>query len=486
MKDHLKRLFRGTFIYSGGQVLSRIVTFLLLPLTTSYLTPADYGLIGTLAIITTFLNGFYTLGFGVSMGRCYWSTDHRKERDGVIWAAFGALSINGLLWTVIALLFSTKISWLALNSNAYSELIVITFLSLALSGALLPFTSYLRMEEKAFLSVCLSLFEVLASIGFTIYFVMFVEMGAKGVVLAGFVAQVLAFILTLAICTRFLHFQIGWKYVPEMIKVGFPYIFGLIGYFLLQCTSRYTLQFFSSMSDVGLFYMGSNFARMIELAVSGFISAWCPFFISFLNKQEEAVQVFGRVLSYFVMAMCALVILFFASSRPLVHLMVQPNFHSIWTQVGILAASQALWGVYCISAAALVFFKKTVWQLWIEIAAGTISVGLNCLFIPFFNTGGAAIATFLSFFCLAWISFLVNQRLLKIAYEWGRIFKAVAALVVAAIFSFIPLPMGPYILLMSCTVLSYYLFLWQICLTSSERQTIFSYLPMKKSEVVNH
>src|SRR5690242_795812 len=104
MKSHLPRLLSGTFIYGGGALLSRMITFLLLPLTTSYLTPEDYGVIGTLAIASQILNGLFTLGFGVSLGRCYWSLEDNGERHGLIWTSFAVLLINILFWISLGMI----------------------------------------------------------------------------------------------------------------------------------------------------------------------------------------------------------------------------------------------------------------------------------------------------------------------------------------------------------------------------------------------
>lgn len=473
MKAHMSRLFKGTFIYSSGQLLSRVITFLLLPLTTSYLTPEDYGIIGILAVISQLFTGLFTLGFGVSLSRCYWATEDIPTRHGIIWTAFCALTLNSLAITAIGYLFRDQISWVAFGDSRYSALVVMTFMSVALSASLLPFASYFRMEERAVLAVFLSLLEVLTSVGLTIYFVVFLLQGAAGVVLAGLIAQAVCFLFMIAMGSRTLQLGFQWKSLPEMLHIGYPYIFGLFGYFLLQCSNRYILQFFHGMDDVGLFFMGSNFANVITLAVTGFISAWPPFFTSFLNKQDEAVVVFGRVLSYYLIAMSGLVILFFALARPVVFLMVQQPYHGVWTVVGTMAAAQALWGVYSISAAALIFYKKSGWQLLMETGAGLLSIVLNFMLIPLFNKEGAALATFLSFLALVLVSFKVNYHLLPVQYETQRVVRTVTALALAASVTFVPItdPLA-YNSLMAFTVLAFYTYLWQYSLSLNEKNDL--------------
>lgn len=480
MKAHLTRLFKGTFIYSSGQLLVRVITFFLLPLTTSYLKPEDYGIIGTLAIIGQLFNGIFTLGFGVALGRCYWDTEDIPTRHKLIWTAFAALLFNVLLITGLAYCFRSEISWIAIGTDNYSDLVMMTFISIGLSSALLPFSTYFRMEEKAVLVVTLSLIEIITSLGLTIYFVMFANRGAAGVIEAGLIAQVVSFVLMLSIGTYYVKPGFQWKSISEMLHIGYPYIFGLFGYFLLQCSSRYILQLFFGMDEVGLFFMGSNFAAVITLAVTGFISAWPPFFTSFLNKQEEAIKVFGRVLSYYVMAMSGIVLLFFVLARPIVFLMVQPQYHNVWTVVGTLAAAQALWGVYSISAAGLIFYKKSGWQMMMETGAGLLSIGLNFALIPLLDKEGAALATLLSFLALALVSLRVNYSLLPVQYEKERILKTVSALTVGALITFLPIDNNlVYNGFMVFTFVGFCTYLWKNCLSSSEKSMISQYLPSK-------
>lgn len=51
MRVELARLAKGTLIYGLGGVLNRFIGFLLLPLFTSYLTPAEYGIAAILDMV---------------------------------------------------------------------------------------------------------------------------------------------------------------------------------------------------------------------------------------------------------------------------------------------------------------------------------------------------------------------------------------------------------------------------------------------------
>ncbi|MGB7978227.1 MAG: oligosaccharide flippase family protein [Chlamydiales bacterium] len=471
-----RRLLQDLFIYSGGQVLSRLITFLLLPLTTAYLTPADYGVISTLSLIVPFLVGLYTLGAAAPCARLYHDVKTEGERREIIWTAFSGLTINAAIWTSLAALFSSQISLLLFQSSLYSPLVILIFVSTALTHMTVPLISSLRMKEKAPLIAAVALFETLLSVALTLYFIIFLKIGVLGIVLSWILSQLASFLATLFICLKFFRFKVGWKYVPQMLQLGLPYAITLIGYPLLQSASRAVMQFFLDMNEVGLFYMGSNFARCIELPVIAFINAWVPFYASFANRQEEGIPLFRKVLSYYVLALCALCALFFAAARPVVCLILHANFHSIWTVVGILSLAQGCWGIYHIFIVGLFFNKKALWQLYVELSAGAVSVLINCALIPLLNKEGAAIATLISFAFLAGITYLLSQRLLPIQYEWNRIIKICAGLIPVIGTSFLPLPLYFHMAVSGCLVLLYYAFLWKFCLTRPDKQAVLRYI----------
>ena len=57
----LRELMQHTAIYGLGPVLGQVAAFLLLPLYTNLLSPADYGVLEIILLVGTFLNVFFGL-----------------------------------------------------------------------------------------------------------------------------------------------------------------------------------------------------------------------------------------------------------------------------------------------------------------------------------------------------------------------------------------------------------------------------------------
>ena len=51
MQSHFRDMWKHSAVYGLGQVLARLSSFLMLPVYTSYLRPADYGVIALLDFV---------------------------------------------------------------------------------------------------------------------------------------------------------------------------------------------------------------------------------------------------------------------------------------------------------------------------------------------------------------------------------------------------------------------------------------------------
>ena len=74
-KFYVQKLFYGSLSATAAEVGHKIVSFLLLPVFTYYLSPDDFGILAIIMVITTFLNLFYNPGIMTATGRLYWDTE---------------------------------------------------------------------------------------------------------------------------------------------------------------------------------------------------------------------------------------------------------------------------------------------------------------------------------------------------------------------------------------------------------------------------
>src|SRR5512141_77425 len=90
---HLKRLAGHSALYGAADVFTNVVNFLLVPLYTSYLTPADYGTLALLLLFGTVAKIVFRLGLDAGFFRIYYEleTEEEQRRLAGTVAVFSAL-----------------------------------------------------------------------------------------------------------------------------------------------------------------------------------------------------------------------------------------------------------------------------------------------------------------------------------------------------------------------------------------------------------
>ena len=406
------------------------MSLLLLPFFTRVLTPEDYGVVALISLLSVAMSGLLSLGTGNSMGLLYYQEKDISKRPVIIWTNLLLMVINGLFWYAIMLYFAPALSKLMFQADRHADLIRLSLLGNVLATVTDPWLAYLRMEERAKKYVMLSLISSLITILFSIYFVLLLRQGLWGMVLAGVIAQALMFLVVAFTVGRHLSLGVDTRLFLPLVRIGFPSIFGLFAFLLIDYADRQMIQRLVSLSALGIYSVGYSFGMVIMIAVNAFATAWPPFFMSYVNKRDKARQIFATILTYYVIGFGAMSVLFFSVAEPVTFLMTAPDFHDAWSVVGLVAASYALKGCYLIILPGVYFANKLYLQSAIEWIGACTNVALSLLLIPMYGIVGAALATFSSYLSLSVLAWLVSRHYLAVDYQWSRLGRS--ALVVLA------------------------------------------------------
>jgi O-antigen/teichoic acid export membrane protein len=402
-------------------MLQRFMGLLLLPFFTRELTPADYGVVALISLIGVAMSGLFTLGTGNSMGVLYYRELDNSKRPTIIWTNTLLMAVNGLFWYIVLFVAAPSLSDLMFQTERYADLIRIALLGTVLSSMSDPWLAYLRMEEKAKRYVMITLVSSLLSISMSIWFVLVQRIGVTGVLLASTLTPGIMLLVNWSVIGRKLHFKIDTRLLVPLVRIGFPSIFGLFAFLLIDYADRQMIERMVSLDALGVYSVGYSFGMVMTVAVGAFATAWPPFFMSYINRREEARTVFARVLTYYLMGFGTLIVLFFFAAKPVVLLLTAPAFHNSYLVVGFVAAAYMLKGCYLIMLPGIYFAEKLHKQSLVEWTAAIVNIGFNLWLIPIFGMIGAALATFISYLTLPALAWAVARCYLAVDYEWSRI-----------------------------------------------------------------
>jgi len=423
LKAQFKRLGKGTLIYGLGGILNRFIGLLMLPLFTAYLTPTDYGISSILGLVSFVLNSVFTLGFGVSIGVCYYEGDNSERKRTAIWTASFFLLLSVLVMLALGVGLKKPISMLAFQSDEYAKFITPTVIGAAFGIVTVPFILRLQFEERAKLFVILTAVSTIISISINILLVVFLKWGVRGVVIGGMVGQIISFLFYFMAAARGLPVKIDLLVARELFRLGLPMVPSFTFVFVIQQGNKYILQLVRGLEESGLYTVGFNLGLALNYVVSAFQTAWYPFFMSFFEKREEARTLFGRIATYYFLGFGAVNLMFYLAARPVVLILTKPAFHEAYRVVGLSASSSFFFGVFSLILPGMYFAKEVKFVALIQGLSAVISVIANVLLIPPLGFVGAALGLAIGSFAMVLFTFLFSwlRGYLDVAYEWRRL-----------------------------------------------------------------
>lgn len=424
MLETLKTLSKHSLIYGLGGGLNKLLAFLLLPIFTRYLTPADYGLF-SLLLVTGGVAGIITqLGLGSALFRevIYFDTDERTATSTALYFLIGEslLIFGGLA------LFAGPLSQLIFGSTLQTETLRLVFYTGILRVAEIVFMARLRIKERAALYSAVSVARFLVGAGLSILYIVVLKQGVEGLIIAGLIQAGLFAGVYLVILLPGLRPVVSGPVLRSMLLFGAPMVPAGLADLIMTSSDRYFLQQYASTAEVGLYSLGYTIGMVMNLAVWSVQLAW-PALMFSIAKQETAPQQFARILTYYVLVLGFLGLGLSLLARELLVIMTTPEFHGAAAVVPLVAVSYIFYGVRYMTNTALPTRDKMKYVPLIIILAALVNLGLNLLLIPPYGMLGAAWATLISYFLLTVVSTAVNQHFWSMPYEYVRLAKVALA-----------------------------------------------------------
>jgi O-antigen/teichoic acid export membrane protein len=427
MAGQIVRLGKNSLIYGAGTMTTRLVTLFLLPLYTAYLSPKDYGILALIALVTMVGTSIFNLGLNAAIGPSYFEGNNIRQKSQTVWTTFAILLCSGAVLATMAWLFAGWMGRFLLIPPEYFYLISLALTGCSLEIISMPFIQRIQFEEQAKRFVSITLFLAAVSIGTSVVTVVLLGWGIFGMVLSQVVSQSLGFLIFTLIGSRETTFGLNRSIAGNLVRLGVPLIPSFAFLYILLQSNRYILQYFEGLEVVGIYSIGFSVGTVLSLAVGAISTAWYPFFMSYIERQNETEILFGRIFTYYVFFTGTLCALFFAGSKLIISLATQPVFHNACLIVGFAAIAQFFIGIFNMLLPGMYYTGEVKYVSLVQGIAAVFSIFVNIALIKWMGLLGAGIALALSYLLMAVLQYLWNvyrrKRYIKIRYEWARLGK---------------------------------------------------------------
>ena len=407
----MNKLVKNTSIYSIGQILPQAAGFILLPIYTRYLTPADYGIVSSMAVLQTILAIFFTLCLERSVVRLYW--DYKTDNDKKDFFGTITISIAVLSSIILILLFTfNKYVGLIYKSIDFFPFYVYAILSSFIGVFSLVPKKYLMLKEKAGTFITLSLLQFILRAGFILYFIIVSKEGAIGYLKGNLFAVIILLPIFSLISFKICNFKFKYKIFKEAFSFSLPIVPAIMTAWILNLSDRVFIERYFTLEDVGIYSLGYKIAGLVVLFTGAFSLAYDPVFFKLANSDNQKIakkKLFSYNHIYLIITILfCFIIAFF--SKEVVTILLDKKFINAYYFTPLIAFSYLFSQASGITSRFFQQSKKMKANMYISISAAVINVILNFLLIPPFGAFGAAYATILSMFLVFSVSYFYTKK----------------------------------------------------------------------------
>lgn len=418
----MKKLFKHMTIYGLGGILTKLINFLLLPVYTRLLAPSVYGTLELVYLTGNILGILYGFMIGSGYLRNYYDNDDLNYRNKLLGSAFWFTFFNSLIFSILFVLFSKRISFLIFGfkeGNIYINLIAITTL---ISAHSILFYNYLMVREKSRLYITIQVTSLVLTLILTIYFIVVAHLSVKGILFAQLIGKSAEFLILAIILLKSTIFSISKTYIYDMLKYSIPLIPIQIAFFILNLSDRFFLKHYQSLDDVGLYSLGYKFASLLPLFTIQPLRAYGPYIFSLVATPEICKKNMANFTRYYIAGVLLITLIISMFSSEIIFLMAQKSYHEGWRVVYLLCLSFVFYGIVNVIALGIEIIKKNWISSIIWLFAAIISLLSNFILIPRYGIIGASITSTISYFFVLICYFIILYFLYPIPFEYLKFF----------------------------------------------------------------
>lgn len=380
----------NTFLFALGNFSSRAINFLLLPVYTRFLTPADYGRLDLISTTVSLLFPFVTLQIFDALFR-YSSELKSSEYRKVV---FSSSLIFSLISVSLLIPFYPIFARWRIFSNATLYLYLMILFSILLSGS----KQYLRATDRVSLFAISDILYSLSLAGFNLLFLVGLRKGVTGYLQSTILAQVLTFLFLFFKAKLYKEFRlyVDMRTVKHMLRYSIPLVPNSLMWWVVNVSDRYVLTYFLGIEATGYYSVSARFPSLLTMMYGVFFQAWQISAVEEYGKDSYS-EVFKKTFEVVSAALFIVTSLFLVSLRWIVRLLVSEAYYQSWQFVPFLLlgvvyqAFSSFYGVNYIAS------KKTAGVFSTSLVAAIVNFGINVALVKSLGIQAASFSTYIAY-----------------------------------------------------------------------------------------
>lgn len=409
MKNKYKKLMNNSLIFAIGNLTSKFIMLLLVPLYANKLTTTEYGISDLIVTTATMLLPIISLSIYDAIFRYVMDGKYSNKQ----------ILSSGIMVSIISLLILVVVSVFSFNILSNIEnYIYLTLLLLSMFFEQIVGQYARAINETKVFSFKGVLLSILICI-FSVLFLVIFNLGIRGYLLGMIFAHFLSGIYVFIRLKLFNSIKIEYfnkSLLKNMIMYSLPLIPNSVLWLGINSSSKYFIGHYLGESYNGVFAVASKIPILITLITNVFMQAWQISAIEEYNsdnKNDFYSKIFNLLFS--LLTIFNSIILIFISD---IYNIAFPKEYLLGLKVVPLLLSGTIFsGIASFLGSNYIAAHDTKGVFKTSVYAAIISIILNFILIPRLGLFGAGISSMISFVCLAIVRFWDTRKFAKIELQ---------------------------------------------------------------------
>ena len=411
-----KELAKNTIILTVGKICTQFVSFLLLPLYTALLIPAEFGIVDLyntyIALLTPVCNWQFENGLFRFM--IDYRNDPEKQK-----ALFSTVFVTNILQAMGYLLFFVLLQ--GFISSEYKIFLAADVVTNIFLNTLLQFPR--GLGKNGIYSIA-SFLSAATTVIFNVVFIAGFRWGALGM----FIATLLAKMIT---CTYLICAMKTWKYfsfksfdkvvLKSVTKYSIPLVPNLLSWWVVGASDRTIVAHFISVTANGIYSVANKFSTVFVTFYNIFNLSWTESVSLHMNDDDRDIFLTDIINTMF--NLFAAVDIGIIACMPFVfNLMVNNLYVDAYYQIPILMIAvlfQVIVGLYSVIYVAL---KKSTEIAKTSFLAAIINITVDLALIRFIGLYAASVSTLIAYLAMALYRYFDVKRYVSVCLRKKYIF----------------------------------------------------------------
>ncbi len=392
-------------MFAAGNLLTKLIYFLMVPLYTSALSTAQYA---RAEMLNTLIDIVYPIATMYVVEAMYRFT---IDDDADLQQTYG-ITMRITLWSILFVTVGSAVLY-AVFQNPETLLFGALYISFSIYKAVLQFARALGRNVPFAIA---GVINALMLTGMNVLLLLVLKGGVASYICSIIVANVTASVYIFFATGQ--RKYISLRFRPDkalrrvMLRYSIPCVPNMLGWWVVNVSDRYMLQYMVSDAVCGVYTAASKLPAVLSTFSAIFQQAWQYSAVK-ESKSEDSETFYSEIftaLSTFLLCLASVVTL---CTDVLCRIVLQKEFYEGRFILPILLAA----AVYsCYAAYFGTFYgviKNNVMVMVSTILAAVVNVVLNLLLIPRMGALGAAYATLISYAVMALIRIVDTRKYVR-------------------------------------------------------------------------